>query len=153
MPILNTPPLPEGCRWVAPLVGGNGGETQSIAESLGFEAPRIFWLTNIADGQWRGRHAHRESILATFAVVGSCRLTLDDAKQKQVVELKEDGTGLIVGPWIWHDLYDFSPGAVILVVASTHYNEAEYIRDYETFIREATERSQAAGAQGPRARS
>ena len=68
-------------------------------------------------------------------------MTLDDAEQKQVVELKENGPGLLVGPWIWHDLYDFSPNAVILVVASTHYNEAEYIRDYERFIREATERS------------
>ena len=153
MPIPNSSPLLEGCRWVAAPVAGNGGETQSIAESLGFEAPQIFWLTNIAEGQWRGRHAHRESILATFAVVGSCRLTLDDAKQKQVVELREDGPGLIIGPWIWHDLYDFSSNAVVLVVASTYYNEAEYIRDYESFIREATERSRSASLQGPLAHS
>ena len=130
MPILNNPPLPEGCRWVAPLVGGNGGETQSIAQSLGFEAPRIFWLTNIADGQWRGRHAHRQSILATFAVMGSCRLTLDDAKQKQVVELRTARDDC--RPWIWHDLYT-SPGAVILVAVSTH-NRSLHSR-YETSLR------------------
>lgn len=135
-------PLMKGCRWVNPPVDpeGNAIETWTIAEQLGFEAPRVFWLTNIAKGQWRGRHAHRESILATFAINGSFYMTLDNAKQKQIVELNEKGPGLIVGPWIWHDLFDFSPDAVTFVVASTPYFEAEYIRDYEVFVREATGR-------------
>jgi hypothetical protein len=132
-------PLMQGCRWVGPPVdsGGNGIDTWSIATELGFDAARVFWLTNIASGQWRGRHAHRYSILATFAVNGNCRLTLDDARQKQIVELKERGPGLVIDPWIWHDLYDFSSDAVILVIASTRYDESDYIRNYETFIKEA----------------
>src|SRR6266446_10587462 len=128
MPISDNPALMKGCRWIQPL--GGEFETHSVLESLGFETPRIFWLTKIATDQWRGRHAHRESILATFALVGSCRLTLDDAKQKQAVELSENGPGLIIRPWIWHDLYDFTPNTVVLVIASTRYDEAEYIRDY-----------------------
>ena len=142
MPTLENVPLLHGCRWVEPPVdsGGNGIENWSMAEKLGFEAPRVFWLTNVASGQWRGRHAHRDSILATFAVNGSCRLTLDDARQKQIVELKERGPGLVIGPWIWHDLYDFSAGAAVYVIASTRYSEADYIRDYATFIEDANRR-------------
>lgn len=144
METANNLPLMPGCRWVEPPVDtqGNGIETWAIAEKLGFEAPRLFWLTSIAKGQWRGRHAHRESILATFAVNGRCRITLDDSEHKQIVELRERGPGLIVGPWIWHDLFDFSENAVVLVVASTPYLEAEYIRDYETFLKEAAARRQ-----------
>lgn len=135
-------PLMSGCRWVeAPAEGGGRPiEQWSIDEELGFETPRLFWLTDIAPGQWRGRHAHRESILATFCVSGRCRITLDDARRKQVVTLDDNGPGLIVGPWIWHELDHFSPDAVVLVVASTRYTEAEYIRNYETFLREAAAR-------------
>jgi hypothetical protein len=130
--------LLHGCRWVDPPVDDDGN--WSIATKLGFESPRLFWLTSIARGQWRGRHAHRYSILATFAVSGSCRLTLDDAREKQIVDLKERGPGLVIDPWIWHDLYDFSEDAAILVIASTRYDESDYIRDYETFVKEARRR-------------
>ena len=126
-----------GCRWVQP---GPEFETRSIAENLGFESPRIFWLTGLAEGLWRGRHAHRESVLATFAVVGACRIMLDDGKQKQSIELRANGPGLIIGPWIWHELHDFTSDATILVIASTRYDEAEYIRDYDLFLREAAKR-------------
>jgi hypothetical protein len=135
-------PLLTGCRWIAPPVDadGEGVQTWGIGEQLGFEAPRLFWLTRIAQGQWRGRHAHRESILATFAVNGYCKVTLDDGRRKLVVELRERGPGLIIGPWIWHDLFDFSADAAILVIASTPYTEAEYIRDYDAFLKEAADR-------------
>lgn len=142
MDIADNAPLLSGCRWVSPPVNseGDGIETWAVAERLGFAAPRVFWLTGIAKGQWRGRHAHRDSILATFAVNGRCRMTLDDGVRKQGVELKARGPGLIIGPWIWHDLFDFEGDAVILVVASTPYLEADYIRDYDTFVREAADR-------------
>lgn len=132
-------PLMNRCRWVEPPSEGpqRSVETWNLDALLGFPTQRIFWLTNIAEGQWRGRHAHRESVLATFAVVGGCRLTLDDGQDKQVVELRHDGSGLIIGPMIWHDLFDFLPSSVILVAASTLYDEAEYIRDYTTFLRES----------------
>ena len=135
-------PIMHGCRWIAaPAEGaGHSVETWDLRALVGFTPQRVFWLTDIAQGQWRGRHAHRESILATFAVAGSCRLTLDNGEEKQVVDLRDGGPGLIVGPWIWHDLFDFSPGCVVLVVASTLYNETEYIRDYDTFLQEATAR-------------
>lgn len=131
--------LMNGCRWVEPASedAQRSVETWSLDALLGFSTQRIFWLTNIAEGQWRGRHAHRESVLATFAVVGGCRLTLDDGQSRQIVELHHDGPGVIIGRLIWHDLFDFLPSSVILVAASTLYDEAEYIRDYTTFLRES----------------
>ena len=136
------PALIAGCRWVESPTrpDGSGMETWNVRAALGFDAPRLFWLTNVAEGQWRGRHAHRDSILATFAVNGQCRILLDDGRQKQVVTIRERGPGLLIGPWIWHDLYEFSAGAAILVVASTTYAESDYIRDYEAFLRGAAAR-------------
>jgi hypothetical protein len=138
------PSLMEGCRWLEapgegdrPFAGARDRETM-----LGFPTKRIFWLTRIAHGQTRGSHAHRESILATFAVMGGCRMTLDNGSAKQIVDLRHDGPSLLVGPWIWHDLFDFSPSTVILVAASTLYDEGEYIRDYATFLREVEARKQ-----------
>jgi hypothetical protein len=137
------PPLIGGCRWINSLCeeARTSVETLGLEVLVGFPVKRLFWLTEIAPGQWRGRHAHRESFLATFAVLGGCRMTLDDGEKRQVVDLNDDGPGLVVPPWVWHDLVDFLPTTVILVAASTLYDEAEYIRDYETFLREAKERS------------
>ena len=130
------------CRWVESPAGpdGRGLEDWNVEAVLGFAPLRLFWLSNIAAGQWRGRHAHRESQLATFAVNGRCRILLDDGQATQVVTIEERGPGLLIGPWIWHDLYEFSPGAAVLVVASTTYSEADYIRDHATFVREAAAR-------------
>lgn len=129
-----------GCQWIGAPVDEGGSAAGKLGALLGFSTRRIFWLTNIAEGQWRGRHAHRESVLATFAVSGYCRLTLDNGEEKQVVELRENGPGLVVGPWIWHDLFDFAPKSIILVAASTLYDESEYIRDYGVFRQEAAAR-------------
>jgi hypothetical protein len=136
--------LMEGCRWIpAPAEGEDRAvEKWDLSTLVGFDTRRVFWLTNISQDQWRGRHAHRESILATFAITGSCRINLDNGETRQVVELRNSGPGLVVGPWIWHDLVDFSPGCVILVAASTLYSELEYIRDYDTFVRESLVRRQ-----------
>jgi hypothetical protein len=136
--------LMQGCRWVK-QPAQSAAETWDLAGLLGFDVPRIFWLTSVPTDQWRGRHAHRKSILATFAPVGACSLTLDDGREKQTVELRSDGPGLIVGPWIWHDLHSFASNTVILVAASTVYDESEYVRDYETFLREVRARPRSPG--------
>ena len=134
----NAVSLLSGCRWVeAPGErAGQSVETWNLSAMLGFDVLRIFWLTGLAQDQWRGRHAHLQSILATFAVVGSCELVLDDGRRKQIVELRDDGPGLIIGPMIWHELQKFSSDATIVVAASTRYDESEYMRDYAAFVEE-----------------
>lgn len=128
-----------GCRWLSiPGVADQRGNINFLAfdEKLGFMPRRLFWLHNIAPGQWRGRHGHRESHLVTLVMNGSCKLHLDDGKVKEIVELKDAGWALHIGPMVWHELTDFTPNTTILVIASTLYDEAEYLRDYATFKRE-----------------
>jgi len=130
------------CSWIDPPFDRAEGEieTWGVEEKLGFQAKRLFWLHGIPPGQWRARHAHRESILATFVVTGRCRFSLDDGRRQQTVALDQDGPGLLIGPWIWHELFDFAPDSTILVVASTLYDESEYMRNYEAFLAEVRAR-------------
>jgi mannose-6-phosphate isomerase-like protein (cupin superfamily) len=104
---------------------------------LPFQPRRLFWLHHIAPGQWRGRHGHRESELVFVALHGGCRVHLDDARVKETVTIDDPGRALFVGTWVWHELTDFAADAAILVIASTLYEDAEYLRDYDAFKREA----------------
>jgi WxcM-like, C-terminal len=128
-----------GCRWIA--VPGAADQRGSInflefGKALDFAPRRLFWLHHIAPGQWRGRHAHRETELLLIALHGGCQVHLDDGAAKQTVTLDDPARALYMAPWVWHELTDFAPASAILVVASSLYDEAEYLRDYDTFKRE-----------------
>ena len=132
-----------GCRWIAvPGAADARGRVNflQLGAGLEFQPQRLFWLHHIAPGQWRGRHAHRESQLLFVAVHGGCRVDLDDGAVKQGVVLDDPTKALYMPPWIWHELSDFTPQCAILVAASTLFDEAEYLRDYETFKRELPQR-------------
>jgi dTDP-4-dehydrorhamnose 3,5-epimerase-like enzyme len=131
------------CRWID--VRGAVDERGRInfleaGKDLPFQPQRLFWLHHIAPGQWRGRHGHRESQLVFVAMSGGCRIHLDDAKAKESVTIDDPARALYVGTWVWHELTDFAGDAVILVIASTLYEDAEYLRDYDAFQREAMSR-------------
>lgn len=139
-----TDPRTRGCRWISiPGVADERGSINFLAfdEKLGFVPRRLFWLHHIAPGQWRGRHGHRESHLVTLVMNGACKVHLDDGRAQETVVLDDPGKALHIGPYVWHELTDFAPQTVILVIASTLYDEAEYLRDYETFKREAAART------------
>ena len=71
------------------------------------------------------------------ALAGAARrIHLDDGMAKQTVALDDPARALHVGTWVWNELTDFTPGASVMVIASTLYDEAEYLRDYEVFKRE-----------------
>jgi len=72
---------------------------------------------------------------------GGCRVHLDDGAVKETVTIDDPARGLFVGTWVWHELTDFTAEAVIMVVASTLYDEAEYLRDHAVFMREVAGRS------------
>jgi len=132
------------CRWLD--IRGAADERGRInfleaGMDLPFQPQRLFWLHHIAPGQWRGRHGHRDSRLVLIALHGGCRVHLDDGRVKETVTIDDPARGLFVGTWVWHELTDFTAEAAILVVASTLYDEAEYLREYEIFRREAAGRS------------
>lgn len=139
-----TDPRTRGCRWISiPGAADERGRINFLAfdEKLGFVPRRLFWLHHIAPGQWRGRHGHRESHLVTLVMNGACKVHLDDGRAQETVVLDDPGKALHIGPYVWHELTDFAAQTVILVIASTLYDEAEYLRDYEAFKREAAART------------
>jgi hypothetical protein len=131
------------CRWVdIPGVADARGQVNfaELGKGLPFVPKRLFWLHRIAPGQWRGRHGHRQSELLLVALHGGCRIDLDDGRARQQVMLDDPTRALHLGTWVWHELIEFAPQSVVLVIASTLYDEAEYLRDYDTFQREAAAR-------------
>lgn len=104
-------------------------------EDIPFEVRRTYYLYDVPGGESRGGHAHRELSQLIIAVSGSFTVTLDDGKVKRTFVLNRPYQGLYIVPGIWRTLDDFSTGAVCLVLASHGYDEADYIRDYDEFIK------------------
>ena len=100
-----------------------------------FDIKRIYYLYDVPSGESRGAHAHKELQQLIIAANGSFTITLDDGKNKKAFMLNRPYQGLYVVPGIWRDLDDFSSGAVLLCLASEHYDAADYIRDYDEFLK------------------
>lgn len=103
---------------------------------LPFELKRVFYLYDIPGGEARGGHAHRELVQCIVAISGAFDVMLDDGQKRRKVTLNRPYQALLVPPGIWNVLDNFSSGAVCMVLASQHYKEDDYIRDYDTFINE-----------------
>ena len=103
-----------------------------------FEVKRVFYMYGSDDTVIRGQHANRESEFVLINVSGSSKVRVDDGDQETVIELNRPRMGLYLAPMVWKDMYDFSPDSVLLVLASTHYDGKEYIRDYDEFIKEVS---------------
>ena len=105
-----------------------------------FDIKRVYYLYDVPSGQSRGGHAHKALQQLIIAANGSFTLTLDDGANKKVVTLNRPYQGLLIVPGIWRVLDDFSSGAVLLCLASEHYDEADYIRNYKDFKKRSEER-------------
>lgn len=104
-------------------------------KAIPFGVKRSYYLYDVPGGESRGGHAHRELSQLIVAASGSFFVTLDDGKVKRTFLLNRPYQGLYVVPGIWRTLDDFSSGSVCLVLASHRYDEADYIRDYDDFIK------------------
>lgn len=99
-----------------------------------FDIKRVYYLYDVPGGESRGAHAHKELYQLLIAANGSFTVTLDDGTDKVTHNLKRPYYGLLIVPGIWRDLDDFSSGSVCLCLASEHYEEKDYIRDYDEFV-------------------
>ena len=104
-------------------------------ETVPFDIKRVFYLYDIPGGEARGAHAHKECHQFLVAASGSFEVVLDDGHEKRTVYLNRPFKGLHIPPGIWAAEQEFSSGAVCLVLASEPYDEADYIREYEDFLR------------------
>ncbi len=100
-----------------------------------FEVRRTYYLYDVPGGESRGAHAHKELSQLIIAASGSFTVTLDDGNVKRTFLLNRPYQGLYIVPGIWRTLDDFSSGSVCLVLASHGYDENDYIRDYNKFIK------------------
>lgn len=103
--------------------------------NIPFEIKRIYYLYDIPCGEDRGGHAHKELSQLIIAASGSFEVLIDDGENKKKIFLNRPDNGLYIVPGIWRELHEFSSGAISLVLASTIYDENDYIRDYSEFIK------------------
>ena len=97
---------------------------------------RVYYIWGTDYNAVRGRHAHRHLEQIIICIAGSCDFILDDGKSRETVHLSSPNQGLYIQHNIWREFTNFSPNCVVLVLASEHYDEADYIRDYEQFKKE-----------------
>lgn len=102
-----------------------------------FDIARVYYLYDIPGGEARGGHAHRELNQLIVAASGSFDVLLDDGMNRKVVSLNRPYYGLFLPRMIWRELMNFSSGGICLVLASQVYDERDYYRDYEEFVRDA----------------
>lgn len=102
-------------------------------EVLPFAIKRVYYLYDVPSDSYRGGHAHKEQQSVIIALSGSFDVIIDDGKNKKRIMLNKPTQGLYIPTNIWREIDNFSSGAVCLVLASTEYDEAEYIRDYKSF--------------------
>lgn len=100
-----------------------------------FEIKRVYYLYDTEEGVRRGFHAHKSLEQILVCIHGSCKILLDNGHEKKVVPLERPYEGLYIANDIWREMYDFSPDAVLLVLASDFYREEDYIRDYDEFLK------------------
>ena len=102
--------------------------------TLPFDVKRVYYLYDVPGGESRGSHAHKELHQLIVAALGSFNVTLSDGKAKRTFFLNHPYQGLLVPPGLWRDLFDFSSGAVCMVLASDVFKEDDYIREYSDFL-------------------
>ena len=104
------------------------------SKEVPFEIQRVYYLYDVPGGSDRGSHAHKKLHQLIIAISGSFDITLKDGTGSEKFHLSRPYLGLYVAPMTWRYLDNFSSGAVCLVLASTHYDEEDYIRDYQDFL-------------------
>lgn len=120
-----------------PRFGDRNGNITSINNfvEIPFEVNRVFYLYDIPGGESRGAHAHIKCHQFLIAVSGSFEILLDDGNYKKTISLNRPHEGLHIPPGIWASENNFSSGSICLVLASHKYNESDYIRKYDSFLK------------------
>lgn len=103
--------------------------------SIPFDIKRVFYIYDSDQSVIRGQHANRDSEFVLINVAGKSKVRITNTKEEIVVELNRPMMGVYIPKMIWKDMYDFSEDSVLLVLASTHYDGNEYIRNYEEYER------------------
>ena len=104
-------------------------------KDIPFEIKRVYYMYDTKEGVHRGFHAHKNLQQILICIHGSCKVLLDNGSERKIVSLEKPYEGLYVSNNMWREMYDFSPHAVLMVLASEIYKEEDYIRDYDSFLK------------------
>jgi dTDP-4-dehydrorhamnose 3,5-epimerase-like enzyme len=126
------------------IKGDERGSLIALEENYNapFDIKRVYYIFDTKEGVTRGYHAHINLKQIAIAVKGSCTFILDNGKSREEIRLNTPTNGLLIDGLIWREMKDFSPDCVLIVLASEHYDETDYIRDYTIFIEEVNNASQ-----------
>lgn len=102
--------------------------------NIPFDIKRVYYIFDTKADVIRGLHAHKNLSQVMVCLKGSCRVALDNGSRKEHVVLNSPNQGLLIESIIWREMHDFSADCVLLVLASEHYDESDYIRDYDEFL-------------------
>lgn len=105
-------------------------------QHIPFAIQRVFYIYGSDNEVVRGQHANRESEFVLINVGGTSKVRIDNGHSEAIIELNKPMMGLYIPTMVWKDMYDFSEDSILLVLASTHYDGNEYIRDYEEYKKE-----------------
>ena len=105
-------------------------------QTIPFEIKRVFYIYGSDHDVVRGQHANRDSEFVLINVAGTSKVRITDGNEEFIASLDRPMIGVYIPKMVWKDMYDFSSDSVLLVLASTHYDGKEYIRDYEEYLRE-----------------
>ena len=117
--------------------GDDRGQLVALEEmnDIPFSIKRVYYMYDTIAGVRRGGHAHKSLEQILICVHGSCKVLVDDGYDKKIVSLEKPYEGLYLANNMWREMYDFSPDAVLMVLASQLYDENDYIRDYDEFLK------------------
>jgi dTDP-4-dehydrorhamnose 3,5-epimerase-like enzyme len=117
-------------------MGDDRGELVSLEsnKNIPFIVKRIYYIFGNKPGVKRGFHAHKNLNQVAICLHGSCTFILDNGSTKETHVLNNNTQGLLIQSMVWREMRDFSPDAVLMVIASEYYSESDYIRDYNDFI-------------------
>lgn len=104
-------------------------------QNIPFDIKRIYYLYDVPTGAERGGHAHYELEQYLVAASGSFTVVLDDGNKKKSIFLNNPSQALYLRKGVWREIENFSSGSICLVLASQIYAEADYIREYDNFIK------------------
>ena len=120
-----------------PLLGDSRGSLVAVEakKTVPFDIMRVYFIFGTKQGVARGFHAHKALKQVAVCVTGSCRMLLDNGLEKEEVLLDSPTKGLVIDDFIWREMHDFTPDCELLVLASEYYDEDDYIRDYDDFLK------------------
>ena len=124
-------------QWIHfPLLGDERGSLVALetGKIVPFDIKRVYYIFATQKDVARGFHAHKNLKQVAVCVTGKCRMVLDNGKIRQDAWLDSPTKGLLISDLVWREMHDFSEDCVLLVLASEHYDENDYIRDYQDFL-------------------